>query len=233
MNPNLTAPLFRALGTFDSCTIANAVDAQRVRLQNVGFTGPGIVCRTKVLPAMVGIALTLKVRSAEPPMKPAFYLGGADWWERLEDAPFPRVLVIEDIDAHPGRGSLVGPVHACIVKALGFVGVVTSGAVRGSRKFAEIGLHAFSGNVTPSHAFCHVVEMGTPVTVAGLTIETGEVIHGDRDGIVSIPADLADRIPEAARRCAERDRSICAFCSAKGFTREKLKGAIGADTSRW
>ncbi len=233
MKPHLQPQLFLDLVTFDSCTISNAVDSQRARLQNVGFTGPGIVCRTKVLSAMVGVALTLKVRSSEPPMKPAFYLEHEDWWERIEDAPYPRVLVIEDVDAHPGRGSLVGPVHACILKALGFVGVVTTGAVRGTREFAKIGLNAFSGNVSPSHAFCHVVEMGTPVEVAGMTIETGEIVHGDRDGVVSIPATLADKMPEAARRCAERDRSISEFCASKGFSRAKLKGVIGTDTSRW
>lgn len=233
MNAFPSPQVFRDLAAFDSCTIANAVDTKRVRLQNEGFSGPGIVCRTKILPPLVGVAFTLKVRSAEPPMKPAFYLESADWWERIEDAVFPRVLVIEDVDAHPGRGSLVGPVHACILKALGFVGVITTGAVRGTRKFAEIGLHAFSGNVSPSHSFCHVVGMGTPVTVAGVTVETGEIIHGDRDGIVSIPANLAHMIPEAARLTMERERSICAICEGKGFSREKLRASISADTSRW
>jgi regulator of RNase E activity RraA len=233
MKPQPPAQLFRDLGKFDSCAIANAVDMLRVRLSNEGFTGSGIWCRTKALPPLVGVALTLKVRSAEPSMKPAFYLGLPDWWEKIEDAPFPRVLVVEDTDAHPGRGSLVGPAHACIIKALGFVGVVTTGAIRGSRKFAEIGLHAFSGNVSPAHAFCHVVEMGGPVTVAGARIATGDIIHGDNDGIVSIPADIAGRIPEAARRVVERDLAVCECCNGRSFSREKLKGVIGADPSRW
>ena len=168
MNQSLPAKVFHDLAKFDSCSIANAVDSFRVRLLNEGFSGPGITCRTKILAPMVGVAVTLKVRSSDPSIKPAFYLEQPDWWERIEEAPFPRVLVIEDTDAHPGRGSLVGPVHACIIQAMGFVGVVTTGAVRGTRKFAEIGLHAFSGNVSPSHAYCHVVEMGGPVTVAGV-----------------------------------------------------------------
>src|SRR5580698_1269055 len=121
MKMDLPLHLFGDLGKFDSCSIANAVDSFRVRLPNMGFTGPGIVCRTKTPTAMVGVAITLKVRSSEPPMKPAYYLEQPDWWERIVEAPYPRVLVIEDVDAHPGRGSLVGPVHACIIKALGFV----------------------------------------------------------------------------------------------------------------
>jgi regulator of RNase E activity RraA len=233
MKPNLTAQMFRDLEEFDSCSIASAVDTLRVRLSNEGFTGSGVWCRTQALPPMVGVALTLKVRSSDPSMKPAFYLELPDWWEKIEDGPFPRVLVIEDTDSQPGRGSLVGPVHACIIKALGFVGVVTTGAVRGSRKFAEIGLHAFSGNVSPAHAFCHVVEMGGPVTVAGARIATGDIIHGDHDGIVSIPADMAGRVPDAAKRVVERELAICQYCNGRGFSREKLRGVIRADPSRW
>jgi regulator of RNase E activity RraA len=230
---DLPPQVFSDLGKFDSCSIANAVDTFRVRLPNVGFTGSGITCRTKTLPSMVGVALTMKVRSSEPPMKPAFYLEQPDWWERIGEARFPRVLVIEDSDPHPGRGSLVGPVHACIMKAMGFVGVVTTGAIRGSRKFLEIGLHGFSGNVSPSHAYCHVVEIGGPVVIAGLNVASGDIIHGDRDGIVGIPADLAEGIPGAARKISERERAICEFCSSSRFSREKLKGVITTDTSRW
>lgn len=233
MSPDLPSRLFSDLASFDSCSIANAVDSFGVRLQNEGFTGPGIACRTGSLPPMVGLAFTLKVRSSDPSMKPAFYLDRPDWWEHIEDAAFPRVLVIQDMDAHPGRGSLVGPVHACIVKALGFVGVVTTGAIRGTRKFAEIGLHAFSGNVSPSHAFCHVVEMGCPIDVAGVRIGTGDLIHGDHDGIVKIPGDLAEKIPDAARSVEERERAICEYCDNRGFSRKKLKGVIGAYKSRW
>jgi regulator of RNase E activity RraA len=225
--------LFTELGAFDSCSIANAVDSFRVRLQNVGFTGPGLACRTTDLQSMVGVAVTLKVRSADPSMKPAFYLARSDWWEQIEPAPYPRVLVIQDTDAHPGRGSLVGPVHACIVKAMGFVGVVTTGAVRGTRKFAEIGLHAFSGNVSPSHAYCHVIEMGKPVEVAGVTISTGDIVHGDRDGIVTVPPELAEKVPVAARQVLERERTVYEYCKGHAFSREKLRSVISADSSRW
>jgi regulator of RNase E activity RraA len=224
--------VFRDLTAFDSCSIANAVDSLGVRLLNEGFGGSEITCRTQDLPPMAGVAITLKVRSSEPPMKPAFYLALPDWWERLDEAPFPRVLVIEDVDARPGRGALVGAAHACIIKAMGFAGVITTGAVRATRRFADIRLHAFSGNVSPSHAYCHVVEMGGKVVVAGATIETGDVIHGDRDGFVSIPAELAEKTADAARFSAERERVICEFCGTHEFSRAKIRALLGLDPRR-
>ncbi len=224
--------IYRELAEFDSSSIANAVETFGQRLRNVGFSGSGITPRNVLASPMVGVALTLKVRSADPPMKPGFYLEQADWWERIPDDEAPRVLVIEDVDAHPGRGALVGPAHACILKALGFTGVVTTGALRGQRKFAEIGLGAYSGNLSPSHAYCHVLEVGTPVTVAGVRIETGELIHGDQDGIVCIPPGLVPDVPHAARHFMERERRICAFCSGPGFSREKLRPMIQANAGR-
>jgi regulator of RNase E activity RraA len=233
MTPKTESEIFRELIAFDSSSIANAVETFGFRLRNVGFSSAGITPRTALRFPMVGTALTLKVRSANPPMKPGFYLGQADWWERIEAAAFPRVLVIEDTDAHPGRGALVGPVHACILKALGFAGVVTTGAVRGTSRFEEIGMAAYSGNVSPSHAYCHVIEMGSPVTVAGVQIETGEIIHGDHDGIVSFPAELAPKISDTARRFMERERSICEFCARPGFSPARLRDAVRAEQGHW
>lgn len=232
MKDNAIASVLGRLAKLDSCSVANAVDSLQVRLLNEGFNGPGIVCRTPGLPPMVGRAVTMKVRSAEPPMKRAFYLDQPDWWERLEPSPVPRILVIEDTDAHPGRGSLVGPVHACILKVMGFVGVLTSGSVRGLARFGEVGLHGFSGSVSPSHAYCHVVEMDGPVQIAGLRISPGDFVHGDLDGVVSIPADVLERIPDIAGKFGERERRLCQFCTSHEFSPALLRRFIDADASR-
>jgi 4-hydroxy-4-methyl-2-oxoglutarate aldolase len=233
MNKNTPQKIFRDLAKLDSYAVADAIDSLRVRLSNEGSSGPGITCRTPSLAPMAGVAVTVRVRASDPPMKPAFYLEHPDWWESLEEAGYPRVLVIEDMDARPGRGSLVGPVHACIIRALGFVGVVTTGAIRGTQRFVDVGLHAFSGNLSPSHGYSHVVEMGKPVTVAGVAVRTGDLVHGDRDGVVCLPADLSERIPDAVARAMVRERAICEFCASAKFSREKLRGVIGDDPSRW
>jgi regulator of RNase E activity RraA len=229
MKHNPPDSIYRELAKLDSHSVANAMESFGVRLRNEGFTGPGIARRTDLAGPMVGVALTLKVRSSDPPMKAGFYLDQPDWWERIEAADYPRVLIIQDVDTHPGRGALVGPVHGCIVRALGFTGVVTSGAMRGARKLGAIGLHAFSGNVSPSHAYSHVLEIGGPVELAGLRIATGDVIHGDQDGIVSVPAELAAKIPEVARRFMERERAICEFCERPGFSPGGLKAFVRAE----
>ncbi len=214
--------------------MANAIDSFSVRLRNEGFANSTLACRTPLMPAMVGQAVTLRVRSAEPSMKDAFYLDYPDWWERLEITPgeHPLVLVIEDTDHHPGRGAMVGVLHACILRALGCVGVVTNGAVRGLPNFEELGLQAFSGGVSPSHAYGHVVASGVPVEVAGLRIAPGDILHGDRHGLVSVPSELAARLPAVAGRSRDREARMCEFCGSAGFSAAALRREIETDTGR-
>jgi regulator of RNase E activity RraA len=232
MKENAIDKLIFKLGKLDTCSIANAVDSLKVRLQNEGFSGPGVISRTPGLGPMVGRAVTLKVRSSEPPMKGGFYLDQPDWWERYEPSPVPRILVIEDMDERPGRGALVGPVHACILKAMGFVGVVTSGAIRGVTKFGDIGLHAFSANLSPAHSYCHVVEAGGRVTVADVAIAEGDIIHGDANGFVNVPMAIAEKVREVAAQFRGREQRICRYCTTEDFSPTLLRRVIGIDASR-
>jgi regulator of RNase E activity RraA len=232
MNPPLDPAILSRLAACDTCCVANAVDTTGVRLANVGFADARIRCLTPVLPPVVGTITTLRVRSAAPSMKNAFYLDQPDWWERLEAGPAPRVLAIEDVDGHPGRGSSVGPVHACILQALGFVGVITNGAIRGRHRFNEIGLAAFAGNVAPAHAYCHVVEMGRPVEIAGMALAAGDVVHADANGVVTIPPGLADRVATLAETFRDREQRACEYCHSPGFSPGELRRRIGTDASR-
>ena len=65
------------------------------------------------------------------------------------------------------------------------------------------GFPVVAGSIGPSHGFAHLREIATPVTVFGLTVAPGDLVHADRHGAVVIPPDvlpgLADGIAEAPR----------------------------------
>lgn len=231
--PAVTQETLRRLGEFDTCTVANAIESFCVRLRNEGFDNCSISCRIPKLPAVVGLAVTLRARSSEPSMKEGNYLGGPDWWERPEigQGEHPRILVIEDVDHHPGRGALLGTIHACIIKALGCVGVVTNGSVRGLERLERYGLQAFSAGVSPSHAFGHVVAAGVPVEVAGLRIGPGDILHGDRHGLITVPAEIAPKLPDVAMRFRAQGTRLCDFCASSGFSPPALRRLIETQSS--
>jgi len=115
---------------------------------------------------------------------------------------------------------------------MGFVGVVTSGAIRGVNKFGDIGLHAFSANLSPAHAYCHIVEAGGSVTVAGVAISEGDIVHGDPNGFVNIPTAIAEKIQEMAEQFKAREQKVCRFCTTEDFSPAMLRRVIGVDASR-
>jgi 4-hydroxy-4-methyl-2-oxoglutarate aldolase len=213
------------LAEFDSCTIADAIETFSVRLRNEGFNDPTIRCFFPSFPPMVGFARTFKVKTSDPPMDPNFYLDRTTW-SRLDESPFPKVVVIEDVDAKPGRGALVGKTHASILEAFGCKGVITNGAIRGVKQFEKLRMPAFASSLSVSHAYGHVIESGIPVSIAGVRINPGDLIHGDANGIVNIPLELAERIPEVAQKLRIREQDIALFCLSSEFSADALQELV-------
>jgi regulator of RNase E activity RraA len=177
---------------------------------------------------MLGYAATITIRGSAPPTADgAGYPERTDWWDYIVSLPAPRVVIVRDVATRPGLGSLVGAVHMNILKALQCVGVVTNGSVRDVLAAEKEGFHLFAGSLTVSHAYVHIVEIGTPVEVGGLKIQSGDLLHGDVHGVQSIPLDIAPRIPEVAAKINAQEQAIIALCRSPQFSLEKLRAAVG------
>ncbi|MEO6848264.1 MAG: RraA family protein [Chthoniobacterales bacterium] len=211
-----------ALRRLDTCAVANAIEQLDVRLRNEGYTNPAIQCQTMGRSSMVGFADTVRIRTSPPKFNQGLYSERTDWWQHLASIPEPRILVVEEVDLTPTSGAFVGEVHAGILSALGCIAVVTNGMVRDIPKLAELGFAAFSSGVTVSHAYVHIVEYGSPVCIGGLTIHPGDLLHGDRHGIVNVPKDTAPRLPEIARSLRRNEKRILDYCASKEFSVEGL-----------
>lgn len=222
----LTAEDIEALRRLDASTLANAIETFHQRLRNEGFMDGSIHCRFPRLQPMLGYAATLKIRGSAPPTADGYYPERTDWCQYITSLPAPRVVVVQDMSSRPRLGSLVGAVHMNILRALNCVGVVTNGAVRDVPAAENLGFHLFSGSVSVSHAYIHIVEFGQPVEVAGLTVRSGDLLHGDMHGVQSVPLDLAPRIPDAAARIAAREQALIALCRSPEFSLEKLQAAL-------
>ena len=65
-----------------------------------------------------------------------------------------------------------------------------------------------AGSIGPSHAFMRLTEVGTPVTVLGLTVAPGDFVHADRHGAVVIPPDVIPALAAAIARMRETEAII-------------------------
>lgn len=214
---------YRHLST---CVVASAIETFDVRLRNTGFANAEVRCMFEDLPPIAGYAATARLRSADPPMEGHSYYERIDWWNNVLKGPAPRVVVIEDVDLPAGLGAFVGEVHANILCALGCTGLVTNGAVRDLPEIRAAGLPLFAGNVSVSHAYAHIFDFGSEVQTGGLRIRPGDLIHADRHGVQTIPPEIAEKVPGAAREIIEKRGRVAELCRSAEFSVEKLSQLI-------
>jgi regulator of RNase E activity RraA len=226
MQEDLTLDQLAAIKRLDTCAVADAIETFGVRLRNEGYTDGSIRSVSPQMAPMVGYATTVRIRCSNPPAVGRTYLERTDWWSYLLSVPAPRVVVIEDVDEKVGTGAFIGELHALILRSLGCVGVVTNGAVRGVPGIEAAGLPVFAATVTISRAFAHIVEFGKTAEIAGLSIRPGDLLHGDRHGVLSVPREIAAEVPAAAERLVERRKKVFDLCRQEEFTVEKLCTAV-------
>jgi regulator of RNase E activity RraA len=175
---------------------------------------------------MAGYAVTARYAAREKPASPG---SRYDFWNYIMQFPEPRVVVMEDLDRPAGDGAYFGEVQTTIHKRLACDGVVTNGHVRDLDEVRPMGFHYFAGGVCVSHAYVHLVDFGRPVTIGGLTVNSGDIMHGDKHGVMIVPAEAAREITSAAAKVAERERRIMDVCAAADFSLEKLKRAYESE----
>jgi regulator of RNase E activity RraA len=101
--------------------------------------------------------------------------------------------------------------------------VVTDGSVRDLDEVKALSFQFAAAHVSVSHAYVHMVDFGLPVKLGGLWVKPGDLIHADHHGVVTIPTDIAPKIPEAVAKVEADERQIINVCQSKDFTADKLK----------
>ena len=225
MIEQLSGEQLEALRGIQSCAVANAIETFNVIPRNQGFMSPRVRCMFPELGNMIGYAATAVI-SAEGPPTSHMNVPRTEWFDEVLKIPEPRVVVIKDLDYPNVVGSFWGEVQSNIHKALGCVGTVTDGGVRDLDEMRGLGFFAFASEVLVSHAYVHIVDIGVPVSVGGLTVSPGDLLLGDQHGVVSIPKEIADDIPSAVLKVEEREREIIDLCKSPDFSVEKLKTII-------
>ncbi len=122
----------------------------------------------------------------------------------------------------PCASSFADATHAHVWMALGCIGIVTNGALRDLPVLEETPLHLYAGGLVPSHGFAHIVDFGHPVTIAGLEIASGDLLHGDMHGIVTVPTEIATQVPRVSAALRAREQHLLELCRSKDFSPERL-----------
>ena len=218
----------KTLAQWDTPTICNALEITNPERRGWGFTVIPFSILDASLPPIVGYARTAKIRAGSPDLSDGAKGMEArfPYYEYVASPDAPAVLLIEDVDPHPGIGAFWGEVHTAVHKGLGIAGCVTNGSFRDLPDSAP-GFQILGGMVNPSHAFVHPIDFNCEVTVHGMTVNNGDIVHADQHGAVVVPEDAVKEIPDAVATIAAKEKRILDAAQRDDFSVDKLKAAIG------
>jgi regulator of RNase E activity RraA len=204
------------LRSIDTPTVCNLVEIVAPDRRGHGYTVKHLHCPFPELPPMVGFAktATFRARDAVPVGAAGYMQKRLDYLDYVAGSPRPSVMVMEDLDdEHAGYGAFWGEVQSNVHKALGCLGVVTNGSVRDIPVIAA-GFQMLAGSIGPSHAYVHVIDFGVNVTVHGMAVKSGDLIHADRHGAVVVPTGKIAEMRSVLDRLAAREAKIIAAARA-------------------
>lgn len=210
--PVITSETLQKLQTFDTPTICNIIELFDIRPRNTGYMDARIRACFPEMPPVVGFAATATFRSAGPPASAEGYASTTTQVERFAELSGPPIVVFQDLD-NPPVGATFGEVMCSTYQAFGAVGLITSGAGRDLEQVRQINFPVFTNGTICSHGYNHIPDIHVPVQVGGMVIYPNDLLHGDLNGVSTIPHNIAAEVADIGDE----------FVAAEGIILEALR----------
>ena len=221
--------LLALLGRVDTPTVCNAIEMVEGKRGFDRFTRGTMQCSDPTGGAMVGYARTAKIAALAPPTDAPDVIKERrmNYYRHMAAGPRPAVAVIEDLDGKDAIGAFWGEINTTLHKGLGLSGALTNGVMRDLGDLPD-GFPVVAGSVGPSHGFVHVREIGTEVTIFGLTVADGDLVHADRHGALVIPPDYLGELEAAITKLLDVEQLVLGPARQDGFDIAALDDAWAA-----
>jgi 4-hydroxy-4-methyl-2-oxoglutarate aldolase len=226
-NTPLSPEVLETLRQYDSPTIANAIEHFRVRDNVDGYASLELRCLFPERKPMLGYAVTCTADTSMPGDTRPGGLGRI--WAALEAAPRPAVLVIQHTGHDRLRSCMAGDMVCTGLQAYGAAGIVTDSGIRdlGGIRARTQDFQLFAAGFVVAHGHTAFIDINVPISICGLPIKPGDLLHGDDSGLVSIPLQIAGQLAEAAQAVRDREREYFDFMQSSGFNFEGLRQRLG------
>ena len=199
-----------------TATLATALFKREFRQQMVQDVQPLGAPRTE---SMVGEAFTLRYMPAREDLNPlsAFRDRGHPQRRAVEEAPPGCVFVIDS--RKDARAASAGGILVTRLMQRGVVGVVTDGGFRDSAEIASLDIHAYHHRPSaPTNLTLHqAIDINVPVGCGDAPVFPGDVMVGDADGVIVVPAHLAEELADEATE----------MTAYEDFVTERVRGGQG------
>jgi len=222
----IDSELLALLRSVDTPTVCNAIEVAQGKRGFSQFTRGTMVCSAPQSGPLVGFAKTAKIAALSPPNEDKEIIKNRrmEYYRYMSEVSGPSIAVIEDVDFPDCIGAYWGEINTKIHKRFGLSGVLTNGVVRDLGDLAE-DFPVVAGSIGPSHGFVHVREIDTPVSVFGITVSPGDLVHADRHGAVVIPNEVIPILKDAVHKLFASERLILDPAEKTGFSFDDFKSA--------
>ena len=215
------------LRQFDTPTICNVIELFDFRPRDQGYMDHRIGAAFPEMPPMVGLAATAAFRSAGEPSTTDVYGSFEDQIELFEQLDGPAVVVYQDLD-DPPAAAVFGEVMCTTYRTFGAVGLVTNGGGRDLDQVRALDFPVFTGSTISAHGYCRSLHVGQQVRVGGLVVNTGDLLHGDLNGVTGIPRNIAAEVAEVAAEFVAAEAIVLDYLNGPGTkTRDGFSAASG------
>lgn len=222
--PTLTElQMLEELRTYDTPSITNVVATYPESDNCLGlynpwtenwYTDTSIRCMYPELGRTVGYAVTCVFGLPDPNYSRLSFL---DVIDALDASPKPTILILQQKfpPELANKVGLAGSIMTTAMQSVGCVGVISNGPSRDIDAIREMGFQYMLSGVTAGHGAMAVQAVNVPVTVAGMDVAPGEIIHMDENGACKFPADkMAAVLTQVRALLAEEDSRLDALRKA-------------------
>lgn len=190
--------LLRNLAQIDTPTLANAIEILNIRNRASGFCNRLMRQLTPEFGVMCGYAVTVQAVTMTPETteRNASVSNYLKLCRAIERSPKPAVVVFQETSGFPEYSAHIGEVLVSLFRHFGAIGVVSDSAVRDITEIRQLGFQLFAPGLVASHANIALEVINEPVTVCGMRVHPGDLLHGDENGLISVPAEGREALPE-------------------------------------
>ncbi len=232
--------LFAALRKIDTPTITNVVATYPKNPLCLGlynpwtenwYTDTSIRCIYPELGATIGYAVTCVYGLPDPNFSGR--LSFMDVIDALDAMAKPTILVIQQKwpSELMAKAGLAGEIMTTSMQAVGCVGLLSNGPSRDVDTIRKLKFQMLLGGVSPGHGEMAVQSVNVPVSVGGMDIAPGDLIHMDENGAVKFPADKAEIVLANAEKMLEAEYvHLAALRQAKTAAEVRAASSGGAYT---
>lgn len=214
--------LISYLNSVDTPTLSNAIELLNVRPRSAGFTPLTVRNIFPEFGRMCGYAVTAHVetvtRSSGLDRGPF-----NDLFAAIDASPKPAVVVMQEVGGFRDSAVHCGEILASIFLRLGAIGLVSDCGVRDLAEVRALKMHYFARGACASHAYFRMVRAGEPVQIEGLEVRPGELLHGDENGLISVPSVPVEDLAAAVDKIRSREGRLLEFVRGSDFTLSGLQ----------